>query len=236
MQDKWIVSGERVTIFWADPTTSLSWSNIYGDQPENTQFQKAINARKESTNVGESILILGNAPGRTDLVLDAGIPLVEAEKEAYAQFCNAVSTLVQLQPAGITRIAVGRQLFQITKGKEDGYQLLAGYVKNVKIDPLHSSDFLYQINWPETSKTDPNISINRLTKWAVVHVTQFPLNPGIPAPQIIDEKYAVQLELDLSTPAIPISPTLNSNISSWINELNEQCEFIMQNGEPVCKT
>ena len=87
--------------------------------------------------------------------------------------------------------------------RKSGYELIANYLPNVKLDPIGSSDFLYQINRTRNSQLGiSDLEINRLSKWSVVkrglaridilpeaRVSLFPSS----------ETFSCRLELDVNT-------------------------------------
>jgi hypothetical protein len=103
----------------------------------------------------------------------------------------------------VNRLAFGAILMQPVAGRETGYEQLAAYLSQaVKIDPRGSSDFVYQINRPRTSGVEPNLRINRLSKWAVLLATTYrvAVTPrGVAGTTMVPSASACRLELDINT-------------------------------------
>jgi len=81
------------------------------------------------------------------------------------------------------RLAYGAVLLEPVENREKGYLRVAEYVPAVKIDPLGSEDFLYQINRPRESTTVKGMRLNRLSKWSVASFQPVRFSIGIPQSQ-----------------------------------------------------
>ena len=89
-----------------------------------------------------------------------------------------------------------------SKDKKEGYTQLSAYLKNVKIDPVNSSEFMYQINRRRNSTVGiEGLEINRLNKWSVAAiaykiVSASPLEGQVKTTEL---SYACHLEIDINT-------------------------------------
>jgi len=86
-------------------------------------------------------------------------------------------------------------------GREEGYELLGRYLRDVRVDAKGSSDFLYQINrWRPSQRR--GVTINRLSKWTVsriVHTRLMAAGGTLTASPFVDLGHAVRAELDINT-------------------------------------
>ena len=88
--------------------------------------------------------------------------------EAARPFRELVNSWLHFCPP-LKRIAWGLKLIKLAESRDHGFEIAAEYLKNIKIDPSNSSDFLYQINRRRRSKSGvPNLEINRLNNWRVI--------------------------------------------------------------------
>ncbi|MGC1375935.1 MAG: hypothetical protein WA821_06930 [Anaerolineales bacterium] len=212
----WQVSSLRLTVF-PSPSANVEskpdkwWNEIIGDTPESiSQSPKTGGVRAEgSTDYGKFVIEF--QPQRIDLVLkvvdDSNLPLdanqvVENFDQALLSFSQLANNWFKLKVCPtFLRIAFGAVLYQIIDGKEDGYRLLAKYLPNVEIDPIGSSDFIYRINRPRISQTITNLSINRLSTWSVLVLSQILMMLNGAKNQTIPqtETFRVLAELDINT-------------------------------------
>ena len=84
----------------------------------------------------------------------------------------------------INRLAVGAVLLMPVADSRAAYQKLNGLLTAVRVDPDHSLDFFYQINWPRASMVVSELRLNRLTRWSAISVRSFNL-------QVDDNKASV---------------------------------------------
>ncbi|MBL7065662.1 MAG: hypothetical protein ISS49_15895 [Anaerolineae bacterium] len=107
------------------------------------------------------------------------------------------------EPPVLTRVAFGAILLYPVDRREAGYRLLQQYLDHVELDPVGSTDFMYQINRPRDATTEVvGLRINRLSRWSVasfvpalLHVSSDGIGPV--AQQAA--QYACGLQLDVNT-------------------------------------
>ena len=209
----------RFTVFPVAAAAKIDdawWSSITGEKSESKTIQPNVLVESGPVQGGKYRVTLSCTPGRIDWLLSGNIAKEKAEEAVYplaGNFTSAMeyfSTLVtkwlpQLPDAN--RLALGAVMVCPVKTAAEGYGLFQPFLPSLKLDPVGSSDFSYSINRPRRSSLSiAGLRINRLSKWAVVHIQriQFSAMVGVAvAPvQQVDVKGAIlvaRLETDLST-------------------------------------
>lgn len=156
-----------------------------------------------------------------------GFPAFDFYPGALARFREMMGQWLPTMET-IKRIAVGSVLSVAVEGKEAGYRAAAELLPHLRLDPIHSSDLLFQINRHAVSKTAglEGLPINRLSVWNVPSVKsmqlQFQFQPGeVPLATMRDpstpELIALRLQLDINTDANrpdPFSPAVLTPLTS----------------------
>jgi hypothetical protein len=88
-------------------------------------------------------------------------------QDGLDSFLELMSRWFKISPP-LRRLAFGAILALPVDDRKSGYELIGNYLANVKLDPIGSSDFLYQINRLRNSQLISDLEINRLSKWSVV--------------------------------------------------------------------
>lgn len=203
--NEWEVELLRLTAFTNDliPPSHFEewWKKVAKTDAESVNRKPALGAFTAMGPVDDAGLQLAVTPGRVDwlfgpttveAVLEHSLGKYDAQDERFGQ---RLSDWLQLPAISINRLALGEVLRMPVPNRVEGYKTAAKLLPCVKLDPRTSKDFMFQINRPRESKVIPGLSINRLTKWAIVQ-----MNVGV----IGSEKPAssaefVRLELDIST-------------------------------------
>ncbi len=232
----------RVTCF---PSSAVNfdstnwWHDIMGEQPENTIVRAREGFRQDEGIVDEKKLILGVQPTRVDILMQSkeieNQTPIGLFTENLDPFLAIISRWFKIAPP-LTRIAFGSVLIFPVANRETGYELLAKFLSKIQIDPFNSSDFLYQINRPRTSKTvTPELKINRLTKWSVQKsgLVHFVLSPIAKMPTTFPSKETVscRLELDINTSEDFKSDLPQNKLINVLEELVELAKEIAVNGD-----
>ena len=79
------------------------------------------------------------------------------------------------------------------------YKVLAPNLHYVEVDIEGSSDLMYQISRSRQSSYDPDIKINRLTKWAVIKLETGAILDNPLTKIQTNEAFAAHLEIDINT-------------------------------------
>lgn len=190
------------------------WRAVTGAQPEERNLKPSSGQLQEVGPWNDRSLILSAQFGRIDWFLtprvgsDFGgeILNVGSFPDAFSLFLEPMLRWLPLAPA-LTRLAFGAAVLVPVTGKEEGYRLLEKYLPTVKIDPVGSEDFFYQINRPRPSTTGiPGLRVNRLSKWSVAYFQPIKIGVAVPAKSAVtypgERHDACRIELDISTPAV----------------------------------
>lgn len=254
MRPSWQVESLRFTLF-PQPSPEfplLSWWNNLFDQPPQTENRDRRTSTSQLLGVTENRQVfLGSTPIRIDFVISAasnqvGEPsigggdfmLIGDYTSVQSSFLPLVHKLLNADGfPQIYRLAYGAALLIPVEKRLEGYKLLQGFLQTVKVDPDHTSDFLYQINRPVQlqAKSGTALSINRLSKWSVVlNNTAFldfqkERNFSVTVPG----KHALRLELDINTVLTEESFLNKDNIPFIIDELFKEATEIAKNGDPT---
>jgi hypothetical protein len=209
----WKVELIRFTAFL--PTTPDEvqswWSKTVGQPPETTLSNVREAKQRFEAPIGSGRLVLQTELNRVDWVLLAQInfdreivepPNLGGLSEVMETFTSFVERWLTLKVPAI-RLAVGVTLVQEVRDRTAGYRRLKDFLKDLKIDPERTSDLVYQINKPITSRVVSGISINRLQKWSVAQFRHLSVKvqeltvPSVSSPAW----FACRCELDMNTPA-----------------------------------
>lgn len=127
------------------------------------------------------------------------------------------------------RLAVGAVLLHPVGSLEEGYQSLAGFLTGIDILP-QSSDFLYRINRPGTSRVVEGLKLNRLSEWSVAQMLSVTLRPDDLQTSNPQSEFLVRAGIDLNTP-----PTVDADLrgdlqQQLVGELLEEAMEISRKG------
>ena len=211
----WETLGLRLTAFRAPEPLAQQptwWQDVVGTPPEKVTSQPRLGLLTEEGPYGGGTLSLQVQADRVDWTLAGSVEqAVEVlEPPSLGSFPDAVTVFVKpllqwLTTCGpVNRLAFGAVLSQPADSREAGYARIADYLyRYVKIDPVGSSDFLYQINRPRESTVGfPGLRINRLNKWSVTLLTRLRIAvtpqgaTGVPSSA---GQSACRLELDINS-------------------------------------
>lgn len=124
----------------------------------------------------------------------------------------------------VQRVAFGAVLSFPVEDKVAGYRALQPLLPALQIDPIDSSDLVYQINRHAPSRALDGLHVNRLSTWTVVQfkVMTFQIQAaGIPATigAGVPDSHAVRLQLDVNTDAARSEPLPSGTIVPTTEEL-----------------
>jgi len=240
----WLAEQLRLTAFpvaGSQPDIASWWQNVIGAEPENISSQPKLGIHQYEGNVGSGRVILVQQPGRLDWVYITAFDAQLGEPDednmlpfasASEQFANWMVKWHGLCPA-LKRLAFGAILNMPVSSREEGYRRIDGFLPSVQIDPVNSSDFLYQINRPREIAQIPSMRINRLTKWSVRATNRGRIEVAVGSPQLIPTalSFAVRLELDINTPQEFEGELRPEHVPSLFAELMRQGTEISVRGD-----
>ncbi len=148
-------------------------------------------------------------------------------------FSGITRSWLQAAPLSANRIALGAVLVLPAASKQLAYERLQGCLRNVTVDPVHSTDLFYQINWPRESRVVSGLKINRLTKWLpmIRRTVEFQLGSTSALQVPGTEEYYCILECDHSTAQERVEPFTTSECDALYQELTELVMDNAMNGE-----
>jgi hypothetical protein len=244
----WLVENLRVTVFTFPEGFSLEessshWHELFGQPAEKKTISSKELLIKEEGPFENGILKFESNPMRTDWVL-AFNPNIERENDLRSMIGplegirnSFVKLMMQWLPNSLRskRLAFGAVLHLPANSREHGYRTLGPYLKSVKLDPISSSDFLYQINRRRISSTIgiPDFTINRLTRWSVASATPMRIELGPEKINVFEAKqeYSSRLELDINTWAKFESELPKDKIPGLFKELVDLGMEIVREGD-----
>jgi hypothetical protein len=238
----WQVESFRVTCF-PSSTTKFSaenwWQDTIGEQPENTTVRVRDGFRQDDGHFNGRKVVLGVQPIRIDWLMvpneEEGQVTIGSFEDSLASFLEMMARWFKISPA-LRRLALGTILALPVESRQTGYELLGNYLPNVKLDPIGTSDFLYQINRPRNSQVQiSELQINRLTKWSVLQrgLVGFELSPNAPVATLVpsSETFACRLELDINTSADYKNDLPSDKLTAVFNELVDLTKEIALKGD-----
>jgi hypothetical protein len=224
------------------------WEEVVGQPPEveiskrrtgGHQYEGPVDFPKN--RVGKLILTL--RPDRIDWVLtvEDGSEADSAEIQTLGDFDTAVSEFSRMASRWfdvstcppVHRIAFGAVLVWPVADRPAGYKRLSKFVP-VNIDPVGSSDFLYQINRPrEAAFACLGLKINRLSKWSVLRHVQSRLlvSPSSVKGEPVQTRLACRLELDINTSQEHEKDIAREHLGTIFGELIELGKEIAKKGD-----
>lgn len=245
----WKVESFRATAFIrpgeTEPVQAL-WTALVGSSPERIDQRP----KEGTTNVEGSFegarLTLSSSPLRTDLIWTVEFDLTAPHTEfpSIGEFEKVHKTFLTLgdqwlsRNQSLTRLAFGSILVLPVASKEEGYRRLGSFLPQLTIDPVGSSDFVYQINRPRTSKVIDGLNVNRLSRWSVAITQalsmQFSLSPG--AAEAVGGPTgpsfsACRLQLDINSDPSQIEPLRSDMLVPLLNEFVELAREIATRGD-----
>jgi len=240
---EWQVSQLRLTAFpdvQSEFDSSSWWLDVVGDLPDTRMDEPRVGKHREHSTLEDKELTLAIESGRIDWLLGVpeqgalidGIPTIGSLPEVHEAFCEYVFRwfgIDNLPP--VTRLAFGAIVLYPVDDLERGYRTLVLYLP-VELDPVGSSDFLYQINRPRNSGTGvPELRINRLSKWSVMHSTRVTLDSSGVTTKAGSRHFACRLQLDINT--VPDFPEVlpRKQLPQIFRELIDLGEEIILRGD-----
>lgn len=225
----WQVESLRTTCFLSPAAAfeaSTWWQDVVGQPSENRIMRAKDSFQQEDGTINNAKVVLGILPTRIDWLMgpsEAGNEFfIGSFQDSLDSYLDLMSRWFKICPP-VRRLAFGVILMLPVKDRTAGYELMANYLPNVKLDPIGSSDFLYQINRPRDSQLGiPELEINRLTKWSVAKrgIVRFQLSPDAQVslfPSL--ETYGCRLELDINTVADYKGDLPSEQLSNIFQEL-----------------
>lgn len=244
---EWLAESLRVSAFSSnytfDPTVTW-WKNIVGKEPEERVTKSLPQILRETGLLSDlnANFILEQQVGRIDWHLvppptqlesiKDELPNIGKFKDAVEVFISLIMKWVDLSPE-VNRIAFGSVLLLPVEDKAAGYKQLIPLMPAIKIDPINSTDFFYSINRPRLSKTSGGeILINRLSRWAVAHLSLFPhAQPLNVAPKKGVGLFTIRLEIDINTSSDNVEVIPKERLNELLTEFVSLAKELSEKGD-----
>jgi hypothetical protein len=235
------------TLAGASQSATNWWTRLTGSEPEQITSNPRLGASQAVGQFGPGNLVVSTQADRVDWFLTPvpieaapsimGQPLIESFKpasigsadEAFTNFLELSQRWLAFEEIPkVNRLALGGALLHQEQDKRAAYERLPNYVP-VQLDP-ESSDFLLQINLPMQSRLNiEGLTINRLSKWAVLRIKTLSLNMGSPR-FTEDSTIALRSEIDINTAQEYQGELPKDQLSQIMDELVEHGRDIIANG------
>lgn len=219
--------------------TSGDWTTLTG-QAEAEQEQKGSGRHVFSSALMGGQLSLGVIGNRCDCILNAianvellsedNIPSVGQWPTCFEEFQRATEAYLPKFGVPINRMAFGATLVLPHKTRLDAYVTLVEQIKSFKHPPDQIHDVLFRINWPQNSKVDNSLTLNRLTTWQVQQIQlQIVVADGnSPASFVNPISFITRLELDHNTDQGHVEPF---DVGLLVPIYRELANLALQNAE-----
>jgi len=241
----WQVESLRLTLFRAKPIETVIplWETLTGEKPEKVDSQPRVNIIVENGTVVLGSLNHNSDPLRINWILSpsqeqqqktASFPTLGSLSETKGQFIKMMSDWLSSDAVPETnRIALGSVSIIINNNRASAYKQLSELLHHVIIDIENSTDLLYQINRLIQSTVEPDLMINRLSKWNAVRVMGLGLLVGEKLEVIPDNRVyvATRLELDINTHQSNKKIFSKEKLISLLQELSKLGDQISTEGD-----
>ncbi len=244
MRTDWHVETMRITVFPSDISAidmQKVWNSAMDQEPDAIQYQKDVVDARE-VRFGNGRMVLAKQPDKIDWhylsIQDRAdseqLPIIgklEEELNAFSELANR--WFVSLDMLAIKRLAFGSVLLRPVNSVEEGNSILADLLP--KMNLKGARDFNYQINRRRKSKVDPEIEVNRLSKWNVYsgQLVTVAVNPmqGQQITTTARRSMASRLELDINTFPERIASLPPNKLSEMFGELIDLGLEISEEGD-----
>jgi hypothetical protein len=211
------------------------FSSAFGVEPETITNKPAAS---ESSAIGSwdgFRLEVKRTLNRIDCILQAipsevvgPMPLINDTTSVLPKFSSLVAKWASSQAQGVTRIALGCNAFLAVENVEVGYIKLKELIKVIEIDVNRFKELRFQVNLPFSSSVSEEITINRLSNWAVIGFRAALI--GLEAPRYFDEMHYVSCSLDVNTNAERTQPISSDLLEKLTEELSLTCSTVLEAG------
>jgi hypothetical protein len=235
------------TLAGASQSAANWWTRLTGSEPEQITSNPRLGATQAVGQFGPGNLVVSTQADRVDWFLTPVPPEVAppimgqapaeffkpasigSADEAFTNFLELSQRWLAFEEIpNVNRLALGGALLHQEQDKRAAYERLANYVP-VQLDP-ESSDFLLQINLPMQSRLNiEGLTINRLSKWAVLRIKTLSLNVGSPR-FTEDSTIALRSEIDINTAQEYQVDLQKDQLPLIMDELVEHGRDIIANG------
>lgn len=245
-QSLWLVEQLRLTAFITpafQPPKESYFERVVGESATTKVEDRRKGVLIEQGPFQGGILGVQIQPFRIDWILGADPEKEKGDEgitfEAVGEFESVANafrdTLAKwlAQELPVKRLAFGAILVMPVESRRAGYERLGRFLPTVKIDPVNSSDFLYQINRWTKSNEMSGLTINRLAKWIVAQKSLSQLAIPSLTSHPLAQTQACRVELDINTSAEFEGELPQAKLNSLFSELINFGIEIVKKGDMV---
>jgi hypothetical protein len=236
----WQAESFRLTAFLSPSAQTIEqdwWKKITGEFPDRKTSEPKTGIQQEEgrfrNEQADGQLVLTIQPTRVDWQLVPIVDISDSDFPTLGLFTESVDSFLKLmirwleEAPPTQRLAFGAVLIKPVNSSKEGYEWVSAYLP-FNLDE-NSSDFLYQINRPRKSASadDPDLLINRLSKWGVSLLTSFAFDPSKLEQYVTQPpRFSVRLELDIST-----TPNLSREVG--LEKLSRVFQELVELGKEI---
>lgn len=231
LSSNWDAEQIRCTMFFQVSPLTIELDELwakYGDADAEVIKQPNQQRVQYKQNLGDYLFMMSAEIDRIHWTLASDKFTEDVVDTSYSkmqrEFIGSVSPWLgedALPP--LVRIAYGAVLNMPCESKKQGYEKLQEYLPDVKLDPVASYDFSYQINRRRNSKIIEDLEyINRLSAWSVAKFTKMAIQiggQGTKGLPIGAAFFSCRLALDINTPVENTKPFDHLGIPKLFDEL-----------------
>ncbi|WP_460156302.1 hypothetical protein [Pseudomonas sp. S2_H10] len=207
----WRVESLRFSFFFAEQQDGRSkdwWKGFTGAEPEAAVNKPQMGEYTEAGVYNGGQLELKVAFNRIDWVWSfpfVGMPGLQMSQstpnidEAIRIMIQQIEGWLVTAGANCLRIAFGATLLMPVESVREGNVNISAYLPFFNLNPESAADVFVQINVPSVTPLVNGLSVNNITKWAVIGGQFMQMMPG-GFPQIVTNNL-LRCEFDLSTAA-----------------------------------
>jgi len=235
----WSAQFVRLTVFPLSPQDldSLSFESITGTPPDSQENRLKELLRLEVGPFANGKLEVRVSPLRADVLYTPKLPEVGPPldisafqlegtfPEQLVTFTDAVTPCLTL-PTQLSRIALGTKMVAFSEDHVSAYEILRKCLRSVSVDPERMRDLTYRVNWRVDCQLPGVPYMNRLTTWNAFHSTLVASSAAASERQLIQERYAAQLELDINTPR---ENSADISVDTRVLALKRMLDLAMEN-------
>lgn len=237
----WTLQSLRITAFVRDraPVHDL-WAILVGKTPEQIVNKPRDGSYTETgLRTDDERLTLSWLPGRAQFEIQpaglsadlfAALPREPALLPTKGFHDLAASWLATLHEDAVFRLAFGAVLISEQPSRPVTYASLQPLLHNVKLDP-ESTDLMYRINRPRSSRVLDGLKINRISTWQAISLQQLVAIDDMSTATTATLAVAARLELDVNTDAERDKPVPSEQLPRLLEELVSTAREIALKGD-----
>ena len=235
--NEWLAESMRVTFFVSNPFPKHErLLSLLGFVPDQINDRPAQNVRQEVVNFEQGLIMMGEAPGRIDLLYSANFrggfqPIFQIGdvRTAFSRCCDLGRTIcAKLGP--VTRLAVGPIAVRQTRSEQESIQLMLTYFPTLPANADTDTEALWSIARRRPATTFRG-NIFHFQKWQTVanHI-HGPALPGafaqVPFGNL--DIYLLRAEIDINTQFEDPQGAFGDELLSAYQEVCDNAKVVLE--------